>query len=229
MSTMTPFFGILITLISFSIGKYLFKKTNGFFLFAPLFVGMVLGIVFLKTTGFSYEDYNQGGKMISFFLDPATACFAIPLYKRRDVLKKYFVQIMSGITFGTVAAVVGIYFVATTFSLGPQIIASMLPQAATTAIAMPVSTSIGGVAEITSLACILNAVIIYALGSKMLKLCHISEPIAKGLALGTSGHSLGAAVANEMGSVEASMASIALVVVGVIVVVVVPIVSTFIL
>jgi len=159
MSTMTPFFGILITLISFSIGKSLFKKTNGFFLFAPLFVGMVLGIIFLKTTGFSFDDYNQGGKLVSFFLEPATACFAIPLYKRRDVLKKYFTQIMSGITFGTVAAIMGIYFVATTFQLGPQIIASMLPQAATTAIAMPVSTSIGGVAEITSLACILIHII----------------------------------------------------------------------
>lgn len=224
-----PFFGILVTLGTFALGKYLFNKTNGFFLFAPLFVGMVLGIVILKTTGVSYGTYNEGGKIVSFFLEPATVCFAIPLYKKRDVLKKYWLQIFSGITFGTLLAIFGIFAVASTFKLGPSIIASMLPQAATTAIAMPVSTGIGGVKEITSLACILNAVIIYALGKKMLKLCHISDPIAAGLALGTSGHSLGVSVGNELGEVEASMASIALVVVGVIVVAIVPIASTFIL
>ena len=46
----------------------------------------------------------------------------------------------------------------------------MLPQAATTAIALPVSAGIGGIKELTSLAVILNGVIIYALGNKFLKL-----------------------------------------------------------
>ena len=66
----------------------------------------------------------------------------------------------------------------------------MLPQAATTAIALPVSDGIGGVKELTSLAVILNAVVISALGAKIVKLFKISNPIARGLALGTSGHTL---------------------------------------
>lgn len=45
----------------------------------------------------------------------------------------------------------------------------MLPQAATTAIALPVSDGIGGVKELTSLAVILNAVVISALGGKIVK------------------------------------------------------------
>ena len=47
---------------------------------------MILGVVVLKVTGISYEQYNEGGKYISF-LEPATVAFAIPLYKKRDVLK----------------------------------------------------------------------------------------------------------------------------------------------
>ena len=43
-----------------------------------------------------------------------------------------------------------IYLVAKIFQFGSQIIASMLPQAATTAIALPVSEGIGGVKELTS-------------------------------------------------------------------------------
>lgn len=42
----TPYFGILVSLIPFVIATYFYKKTNGFFLLAPLFVSMVAGIAF---------------------------------------------------------------------------------------------------------------------------------------------------------------------------------------
>lgn len=220
---MNTLLGIVITLGTFSIGTFLFKKTNGFFLFAPLFVATILGIITLYATSFSFNDYNEGGKIISFFLEPATICFAIPLYRKRDVLKKYWLQIIMGIGIGSTLAVTAIYFIGRGFHLDPRVIISMLPQAATTAVAMPVADSLGGVGELTSLACIINGVIIYALGSKLVKFFHINDPIARGLALGTSGHSLGVSSATELGEVETSMASIALVIVGVIVVVIVPI------
>ena len=55
----TPYFGILVSLIPFVIATYFYKKTNGFFLLAPLFVSMVAGIAFLKLTGISYENQLQ--------------------------------------------------------------------------------------------------------------------------------------------------------------------------
>ena len=225
----TPYFGILVSLIPFVIATYFYKKTNCFFLLAPLFVSMVAGIAFLKLTGISYENYKIGGDIINFFLEPATICFAIPLYRKREVLKKYWLQIFGGIAVGTIIALLLIYLVAITFQFGNQIIASMLPQAATTAIALPVSDGIGGVKELTSLAVILNAVVISALGAKIVKLFKISNPIARGLALGTSGHTLGVAAAKELGETEESMGSIAVVIVGVIVVAVVPILAPILL
>ena len=127
-----------------------------------------------------------------------------------------------GITLGTLAALILIYLVSTLFQLGNTVSASMLPQAATTAIALPVSTGIGGVKELTSLAVILNAVVISALGTKIVKWFKISNPIARGLALGTSGHTLGVATAKDLGETEESMGSIAVVIVGVIIVAIVP-------
>ena len=87
---MNPYVGIIISLAVFGIGTWLFKKSKGFFLFTPLFVAMILGVVVLKVTGISYEQYNEGGKYISFFLEPATVAFAIPLYKKRDVLPQSY-------------------------------------------------------------------------------------------------------------------------------------------
>ena len=51
---MTPYIGIVISFVAFGVGTFLFKKTNGFFLFTPLFVAMILGVIILKSTGINY-------------------------------------------------------------------------------------------------------------------------------------------------------------------------------
>lgn len=223
---MTPYVGIGISLVAFGIGSWLFKKSKGFFLFTPLFVAMILGVLFLKVSGITYEQYNQGGKMISFFLEPATVAFAIPLYKKRDILKKYWAEIIAALTVGSFGSLMVIAFSAKVLHVDSSILASILPQASTTAIAVPISQSLGGITSITAFAVIFNGVLTYALGVIALKWFKIEHPIAKGLALGTAGHALGVAVGLEMGETEAAMASIAVVVVGVITVVVVPIFAT---
>ncbi|MGY3765451.1 antiholin-like protein LrgB [Vagococcus vulneris] len=223
---MNPYVGIIISFVVFGIGTFLFKKTNKFFLFTPLFVAMILGVVILKVTGISYEEYSEGGKMISFFLEPATIAFAIPLYKKRDVLKKYWLEITAAITIGSLISVISIVGVGKLIQMNPQMMASLLPQAATTAIAIPVAESVGGIASITAFSVIFNAVIVYALGQAALKLFRVKDPIAKGLALGAAGHALGVAVAMEIGETETAMASISVVIIGVITVIVVPLSAT---
>ena len=105
----------------------------------------------MKLTGISYENYKIGGDIINFFLEPATICFCDSFISQARSIKKYWLQIFGGIAVGTIIALLLIYLVAITFQFGNQIIASMLPQAATTAIALPVSDGIGGVKELTSL------------------------------------------------------------------------------
>lgn len=98
-----PFTGVFISLLVYLIGMWLFKISNGFFLFTPLLVGMVLGIVILaiwakvanSTTAAVYKKFYQpGGNLIFWFLNPATMAFAIPLYRRNDVFKKYWVDVI---------------------------------------------------------------------------------------------------------------------------------------
>ncbi len=92
-----PIFGIFISIAVYLIGQWLFKVGKGFFLFQPLFVGMVLGIIVViilgklmgTTTIQAYTKfYKPGGDIIFWFLNPATIAFAIPLYKRNDIVKK---------------------------------------------------------------------------------------------------------------------------------------------
>lgn len=228
-----PLFGITLSLILFIIGDWLFKKSRGFFLFQPLFFAMVTGILALillakrfgvSTAEFYQVCYKPGGDLIFWFLTPATIAFAVPLYKRNDVVKKYWLEIFLSLIVGTIISLVFIVVVSQVLGLSQASMASMLSQAATTAIALPISEAIGGIPSITALACILNAVIIYALGDWLVALFHLNtDPIGCGLGLGTSGHTIGSAFALKQGSIQGAMAAIAVVIIGVVVNLVVPI------
>lgn len=228
-----PFTGIFISLAVFLFGQFLFKKSGGFFLFHPLLVGSVTGILLLviwgklghMTTAAVYNKYFlPGGNIINWFLQPATIAFAIPLYKRNDVVKKYWKEIILALVAGSFVAMFAILAVAKLLGLSRATTIAMLPQAATLAIATQITTSLGGQAAITSLACILNAVIIYAAGDILIKAFRLDKSdIGLGLGLGTAGHTVGSAKAVELGSVQGAMASIAVVIIGLIMNFIVPV------
>ena len=46
------------------------------------------------------------------------------------------------------------------------------------------------------------------------KICRITEPVAKGIAIGTSSHAMGTARAMEMGETEGAVSSLSIVVAG---------------
>ncbi|WP_439426209.1 antiholin-like protein LrgB [Oenococcus alcoholitolerans] len=231
----TPFFGIFISIALYLLGQWLFKISHKFFLFQPLFVAMVLGVVVLAilakmfnmtTARFYTMAYQPGGNIIFWFLNPATIAFAVPLYKRNDIVKKFWLEILLSLVIGLFVSMFVILWVSRLFGLDRAGIASMLPQEATTAIALPLSTAIGGNSAITAMACILNAVIIFALGDILVKTFRLnSDPIGTGLGLGTAGHTIGSAYALELGSAQGSMAAIAVVIIGIVADLVVPIFS----
>ena len=90
----------------------------------------------------------------------------------------------------------------------------LLPKSITTAIGMGVSEELGGLVTITVAVIIVTGVIGNVIGEAVCKLFRIYEPIAKGLALGTSSHAIGTAKALEMGEVEGAMSSLAIAVAG---------------
>ena len=231
----TPIFGIFFSLILYTIGQYAFKKSKGFFLLQPLFFAMVAGIIILWLMALIMKTpvqtlytqaYKPGGDLIFWFLNPATIAFAVPLYKKNDVIKKYWREIISSLIIGMIVSLTTIVAISKFVGLSTASTASMLPQAATTAIALPIAKSIGGNTAVTAMACILNAVIIYVLGKKLVTFFHLDKSdIGVGLGLGTSGHTVGAAFALELGELQGAMAAIAVVVIGLVVDLVIPIFS----
>ena len=56
----------------------------------PLIVAIVLIVGVLLIFDIPYDSYDVGGALINMFLAPATACLAVAIYTKIDVLKKYW-------------------------------------------------------------------------------------------------------------------------------------------
>ena len=89
------------------------------------------------------------------------------------------------------------------FGLDHQYYVTLLPKSITTAIGMGVSEELGGVTTITVAIIIVTGVLGNIIGEFICRLFHIYEPIAVGLAFGTSAHAIGTAKAMEHGEMKA--------------------------
>lgn len=71
----SPVLGIIITVFTFQIGLYVFRRTR-FILLHPFIISEVLIIIFLLSFNIPLKSYTLGGDMIVFFLGPATVVFS---------------------------------------------------------------------------------------------------------------------------------------------------------
>lgn len=221
---MPLYFGMFISIFAYLIGMWL-KKKLGWGILNPLLVSIIIVIAFLKGTGISYSEYNEGACYISYFLTPATVCLAIPLYKQLELLKKNLAAVILAITSGVAGSAASIFAMSVLFRLDHVSYVSLLPKSITTAIGMGVSEEAGGIVTITIVSIIITGILGNMVAEAWFKIAGIHEPIAKGLALGTASHAIGTAKALEIGEIEGAMSSLSIAVAGLMTVVVVPLVS----
>ncbi len=221
------FFGMFITLLSYGIGAALKKKLR-LPVFNPLLVAIILTILFLSLFRVDYEAYNEGAKYISFLLTPATICLAVPLYEQFELLRKNYRAVLAGIFSGVLTSLCSILILAKLFRLDHASYVTLLPKSITTAIGMGVSGELGGYVPITVAVIIVTGVIGNMFAETICRVFRIRDPIAKGIAIGTSSHAVGTAKAMEMGAVEGAMSSLSIVVSGILTVIFANIFSQFI-
>lgn len=216
--TQSLYFGFVLTFIAYEIGLFLKKKFKSALL-TPLLVASVIIICVILLLDIDYDTYYNGAKYITYFLTPATVCLAIPLYRQLSILKKYPVAIFCGIFAGVITAMVSIWLLSLGFDLTHEQYVTLLPKSITTAIGMGVSEKMGGIVSLTVVSISVTGITGNIAAEAMLKLFRITNPVAKGLAIGTSAHALGTSKAMEIGEIEGAMSSLAIVITGIMTVV----------
>lgn len=206
--------GVTISLLAYMLGMYLKKKFSVAIL-NPLLISIIITILVLIVGKVDYQVYNEGAKYLSWFLTPATVCLAIPLYEQLSLLKKNFKAVMAGIATGVITSMVTIFILALLMGLSHKEYVTLLPKSITTAIGMGVSEELGGYVTITVAVIVITGVLGNILAEPVCKLFRITEPIAKGVAIGSAAHAIGTARAMEMGEIEGAMSSLSIAVAGI--------------
>ena len=212
------FFGVLLCLLSYQAGIFLRQKTK-IAAFNPLLISIIIVIFVLVMFNIKFEDFYKGSKYISFLLTPATVALAIPLYSKLTLLKSNFKAIMSGLIAGVLTSLISIFVMSLLFGLSHENYVSMLPKSITTAIGIGVSEELGGVSTITTAVIIVTGVFGNVSADIVYKVFNITNPIAKGIGLGSSAHAIGTSKALEMGETEGAMSSLSIAVAGIITVI----------
>ena len=212
------FFGAVISLVCYGLGVILHNKTK-LAVINPLLIAIIAVIAILAFSGIEYETYNSGAKYISYLLTPATVCLAVPLYEQTQLLKKNLKAVAAGIVSGVLTSLLCITVLAVIFGLNHEEFVTFLPKSITTAIGMGVSEELGGFVNLTVVVIIITGILGNVIGKFVCRIFKITEPVAVGIAFGSSSHAIGTAKAMEIGEVEGAMSSLSIVVSGVLTVI----------
>ena len=205
--------GVLLTLAAFALGA-LINRITGKAIFNPLLLGSIFVIIFLSVCKIPYADYKASAAPVNYLLLPATVALAIPLYEKWDLLRENAAAIIAGISVGTLVSLGSALALALALDLTQEQYATLLPKSVTTAISMDVAAELGGIAALTGAIVILTGIAGSLLAETVCKVFHITDPIAKGVGIGTSAHAVGTSKALQMGEVEGAMSGLSIAVAG---------------
>ena len=212
------FFGVALSLMAYGLDALLQKRFR-LAILNPLLIAIVVTILALLASHTDYETYYAGAKYLSYLLTPATVCLAVPLYEKIALLRKNWKAILAGILSGVLTTLLSVLALSLLFHLSHEEYVTLLPKSITTAIGMGVSEELGGYVTLTVAVIILTGIFGNVTASAVCRLFRITDPIAKGVAIGSASHAIGTARAMELGEVEGAMSSLSIVVAGLLTVV----------
>ena len=219
-------FPVALTLLTYQGAVWLQKKLRSSFC-NPILVSVVLVLLVLSLTGYENGTYQEGMKQLSWLITPATVCLAIPMYEQLAILKKNWQAILAGITAGAAASLMMVLLFCLAVGFDRELTISLLPKSVTSAIGVPLSQLSGGIGAITTPAIILTGIIANVLSEPLFRLLNITDPIARGVAMGTSGHVIATSKANELDPLTGAVSSLSLVVAGLLTSVLFPVAIRF--
>ena len=217
---------LVLTLFAFRIGTLCQKKFK-LPLFNPILVAAIVVLVVLSLIGMDRKSYQEGMKLLSWLMTPATVCLAIPMYQQIQALKKNLKAILAGVAAGTLSCLTMLLVCMVVLGFDRNLIVSLLPKGITTAIGMPLTQLYGGTPSIATLGIVFTGIFGNVLGIQFCKWFGITDEIARGVAFGSGSHVIGTTKASELSPLSGAVSSLSLVVAGLMTALLFPVLTGF--
>ncbi|QEN09527.1 LrgB family protein [Oceanispirochaeta crateris] len=218
------FFGIIITLLTYSLGKLINKKT-GITILNPFLIAMLALMTLIILLEIPLVNYMKGAKYLEYMLPVSILLLALPLYRQRTKLQSHKLAILAGITAGVFTSIISTIILCRLFNIDESLLRSLLPRSITTPLGLLMVEGINGISGITMIAIVFNGVSGVLIYAPIYTLFRIHDPVARGIAMGTVSHAIGTAKAMEMGEVIGAMSGLAIVLAGLITVATYPLIN----
>jgi len=202
-------FVIAVTLVTYVVSREIFLRTR-VTLLNPVFVSTIVIILVLFAFGIRGDQYQPGRELMTLLLGPATVALAVPLYRHRRRLATYWASMALGIVCGSVATIATVVLFARWASLDRMLVLAVAPKSVSTPVAIDIARILGTNMSITAVLVVSTGMVGAIVGPRVLTAVRISDPIARGVAIGTTSHATGTAAILQEGETQGAMSAVAM-------------------
>lgn len=210
----TPLFGLTATLAVYVLAQAAYARLGH----APwanpvLWSVLCIGAVLLLTR-LPYPTYFAGAQFIHFLLGPAVVALGWPLWQRRGELRQRWGRLLLAALAGGGAACATAVVLGRALDLPNEVVLSLAPKSVTAPVAMGVAEAIGGIPALSAVFAVITGLVGALSGKYLFDALRIGrDPAgmrARGFALGTAAHGIGAARALQVDADAGAYAGLAL-------------------
>lgn len=209
-----PLFGLTATLVVYLLAMAFYGRTGQAPWANPVLWSIVVLGSGLLASGVPYPSYFAGAQFIHFLLGPAVVALGLPLWERRATLSRAWGRFLWAALLGGAAAAGSAVLMGWLLGLPGDVLRSLAPKSVTAPVAMGVAATIGGVPALAAVFAVLTGLVGALSGRTLFRLVGVGEQpvewMARGFAMGTAAHGLGAARALQVHAEAGAYAGLAL-------------------
>ena len=210
----TPLFGLTATLVVYVLAQAAYARLQQAPWANPVLWTVVTIASVLLATGVSYPTYFAGAQFIHFLLGPAVVALAWPLWERRAELRKRWRVLLLAALAGGTAASGSALALGWAVGLPLDVVLSLAPKSVTAPVAMGIADKIGGIPALAAVFAVVTGMVGALSGKYLFDALKIPTTpagwMARGFALGTAAHGIGAARALQVNADAGAYAGLAL-------------------
>lgn len=210
----TPLFGLTATLGVYVLAHAFYTRMAQAPWANPVLWSVVVLALGLGLTGTAYPTYFSGAQFIHFLLGPAVVALAWPLWQRRAALRRRGLVFVLAALVGGAAAALSAVGLGWALGLPEDVLRSLAPKSVTAPVAMGVADQIGGIAALAAVFAVVTGLVGALSGKCVFDALGIGTDargwMARGFALGTAAHGIGAARALQVHPDAGAWAALAL-------------------
>lgn len=201
---------IAVTIGVYSLMLRLYRRANSFSLMHPVITSSALLIGLLALSGTDYPLYRAHTELLHDCLELATIAIAIPLFQERHRLRALAIPLLTSLSAATALNLCLAYAIGSSLQLLPDSLIALLSKSVTTPVAIGITELSGGNAALTAAVVITTGIIGAMFGPLLLRYFQITDPVARGVAMGTLAHGVGTARAFQMSPVSGAFAGLSM-------------------